>query len=129
MTVIAEWYNSDGCVHHTFQKVAGVEIPAGQEVHLSALDTVAAATDANTGIGVSLGDYAATYAGPMEVALFGRAIAPVIGNGTVTAGVAAVSAGNGKFTNAGATPDARTMRGIFLQTSAVDGDIVAMLVR
>lgn len=117
------------CFYMDYDPTAGVALLRGQEVKVGANDTtVALATDANTGIGVMAADYPSDWDGKVSVAMFGSRVELVVGNGTVTAGTRAVSAGNGKFTNAGATPDGRTVRGIFLKTSAVDGDLVPMLV-
>lgn len=108
---------------------AGVALLRGQEVKVGANDTtVALATDAFTGIGTAAADYPSDWADKVSVAMYGSRVELVIGNGTVTAGVRAISAGNGKYTNTGATPDGRSVRGIFLKTSAVDGDLVPMLV-
>ena len=128
MTVSAE-YNTKNLSIWNLAKTAGVVIAPGNEVRFGAdNDKFTLADDANTGIGVASETAISASTARQDINLFGSgAIVKVIGNGTVTAGVLAISAGNGKFTNSGATPDARTIRGKFLETSAVDGALVMML--
>lgn len=128
MTVSAE-LNTKNFTIMNLAKTAGVVIAPGNEVKFGAdNDKFTLADDANSGIGIATETAASASTARQDIVLFGSGgVAKVIGNGTVTAGTLAISAGNGKFTNSGATPDGRTVRGKFLETSAVDGAPVMMV--
>lgn len=127
MTTSAE-LNTKNLTTQNLQHTAGSVILRGNEVSYGAdNDKFVLAADANTGIGVATEAAATGSTARQDIHFFGSgAVVLVIGNGTVTAGTRAISVGNGKFTNTGAAPDARTLRGQFLETSAVDGALVMM---
>jgi len=120
--------NTKNLTIENLQKTAGSAILRGNEVSIGAdNDKFVLASETFLGVGIATEDALSASTARQDIALFGSgAVVLVRGNGTVTAGARAISAGNGKFTNAGVTPDARTLRGQFLETSAVDGALVMM---
>ena len=127
MTVSAE-YNTKQLTTLNLAKTAGAAVAVGSEVRMGAdNDKFALADDTDTGIGFATEDAALGSTARQDVRLLGSgAVVKVRGNGTVTAGSHAVSAGNGKLTNAGVAPNLRTLRGKFLETSAVDNALVML---
>lgn len=133
MSVEPRFYTSDE-LEFSFATTSAVAIAKYQEVSFGADDdTVTGTTTANTGIGISMETVAAGDAGAtkrIKVRLHGSKVIPMIGNGTVTRGLVAVATGvAGKVTDTGATPDARTVKGRFLASNAVDGNYVPVLVQ
>ncbi len=123
----------DRGLYATFGTTAAVAITQYQMVAFGASDDLITGTsDANLCIGFAMKAVASGDAGPtnrIQVRLNGNAIMLAVGNGTVTRGAQAVATGTaGKVTNAGATPDARTVVGRFMASNAVDGDFVPVLI-
>lgn len=117
----------------SFATTSSVAIAKYQMVAFGADDdTITGTSDANLCIGIAMEAISSGDAGSTkrcQVRLNGAAIVPMIGNGTVTRGKLAVATGTaGKATDSGSTPDARTIVGRFLRSSAVDGDYVPVLI-
>jgi hypothetical protein len=114
---------------HDFIGKSGDTFVKNQQVAMYDDDTVTATSDANLNIGCVEDGGTGDGVKRFRVRLNGQSIKAMIGNGTVTRGKLAVNTGTaGKVTDTGATPDARTIVGRFLVSSAVDGDWVAVLV-
>ncbi len=116
-----------------FATTPSVAITKGQLVCFGADDdTITGTVDVNLAFAVALEAVASADAGATRrcrVRLLGHSVMYMKGNGTVTRGALAVAVvTTGKVTNAGATPDARTRVGRFLASSAVDGDLVPVLI-
>lgn len=118
---------------HKFATTSSVAIAKYQMVAFGADDdTITGTSDANLCIGIAMEAVASGEAGAtkkIDVLLNGRAIVPMIGNGSCTRGKLAVATGSaGKVTDTGSTPDARTVVGRFLKSDATDGNHVPVLV-
>lgn len=127
-------YEADnGMLIHSFLPKASTAITKYQLVIFDSSDDtidVCGATAANA-IGIALETRASTAsptnADRVKVAMFGSRAVPMIGNGTITRGSKLITAASGKVTNAGATPDARNVVGIALNSDATDGNYVCVL--
>lgn len=132
MAVLPQFHEPGGRLEQQFATASGVAIAKYAMVAMSDDDTVTGTSDANLCIGIAMEAVASGDAGAtrkIAVRLMGSAIVPMIGNGTVTRGKLAVATGTaGKVTDTGSTPDARTVVGRFLKSSAVDGDYVPVLI-
>jgi len=133
MAIFPQFYEPSGPLEHEFATTSAVAIAQYQMVAFGASDDIITGTsDTNLCIGIAMEAVAAGDAGAtkrIRVRLNGKAIIPMIGNGTVTRGKLAVTTGTaGKVTDTGATPDARTVVGRFLKSDAVDGNLVPVLI-
>ncbi len=131
--IAANYEFANGAAYGTFGTTSSVAIVKGAAVAFGASsDLVTGTSDANLNIGVAQNAVASASAGATTlctVRLFGSGIVYMIGNGTVTRGKKAVHTGTaGKVTDAGSTPDARTVVGIFLDSNSTDGDLVPVLI-
>lgn len=136
MTVSAT-YNSSKFECLNLAKTAGSAILAGNEVKFGAdTDKFALSTTKIDGIGIATEAAASASTDRQDVILYGSGgIVKVVQDGTAVAGKTAVSGGNGKFTVRPADATASVtlaavpiVRGLFLETSAVDGALVMMKV-
>lgn len=133
MAILPQFYEPSGPLEHEFATTSSVAIVQYQMVAFGADDdTITGTSDANLCIGIAMEAVASGDAGAskrIRVRLNGKAIVPMIGNGTVTRGKLAVATGSaGKVTDTGSTPDARTVVGRFLSSNAVDGNHVPVLI-
>ena len=128
-------YGSERFEPQSLAKTAGAAIAAGNEVIFGAdSDKFAISNSAFLGIGIATEAALSASTARQDIVMYGSGgTIMVIQDGTAVRGAPAVSKGDGKY---GARPAGGTAsttlaavpieRGIFLETSAVDGALVAM---
>lgn len=128
-------YGSERFESQNLAKTAGSAIAAGNEVIYGAdSDKFALSNSAFLGIGIATEAAVSASTARQDIVLFGSGgIVMVVQDGTAVRGATAVSKGDGKF---GARPAGATAsvtlaavpieRGIFQESSVVDGALVAM---
>lgn len=133
--MISATYNSDKFESFNLAKTAGSAILAGNEVKFGAdTDKFALSSTKIDGIGIATEAAASASTDRQDIILYGSGgVVKVVQDGTAVAGKAAVSGGNGKFTvrpadatTTGTLAAVPIVRGIFLETSAVDGALVML---